>query len=100
MGIVQKIFVEVLNESERLFIYTPQERMVAQFKGERLFWSSTIRNGMIRSLIMKAYYKNDYNFQVSLDELVDRLLSYVQNEDQWKYLSNFLWICVKLHLKQ
>ena len=85
----KKLFVEVLNESERLFIYTPQERMVAQFKGERLFWSSTIRNGMIRSLIMKAYYKNDYNFQVSLDELVDRLLSYVQNEDQWKYLSNF-----------
>ena len=49
------LFVEVINESEKLFGYTPQEKMFAQFKGERLFWSSTLRSGMIRSLIMKSF---------------------------------------------
>jgi hypothetical protein len=85
----KNLFVEVLNESEKLFVYTPQERMVAQFKGERLFWSSVLRNGMIRSLIMKAYYKNDHRFQASLDDLISQILEYVQTEDQWKYISNF-----------
>lgn len=85
----KNLFVEVLNESEKLFVYTPQERMLAQFRGERLFWSSAIRNGMIRSLIMKAYYKNDIKFQNSLDDLVSKILQYVHTEEQWKYISNF-----------
>lgn len=85
----KNLFVEVLNESEKLFVYTPQERMLAQFKGERLFWSSAIRSGMIRSLIMKAYYKNDVEFQTSLDDLVSKILQYVHTEEQWKYISNF-----------
>lgn len=85
----KNLFVEVLNESEQLFIYSPQERMIAQFKGERLFWSSVLRNGMIRSLIMKAYYKNDMKFQTSLDDLISNILQYVQTEEQWKYISNF-----------
>lgn len=85
----RELFIDVLNESEKLFVYTHQERMVAQFKGEKLFWSSVIRNGMIRSLIMKAYYKNDAEFQSTLDSLVSEILDYVKNEEQWKYLSNF-----------
>lgn len=83
------LFVEVINESEKLFGYTPQEKMFAQFKGERLFWSSTLRSGMIRSLIMKSFYKNDIRFQSSLDELMHNLLDHVKSAEQWKYVSNF-----------
>ena len=85
----KRLFVEVLNESEKLFVYTPQERMVAQFKGERLFWSSVLRNGMIRSLIMKAYYRNDAKFQASLDDLISNVMEYITTEEKWKYISNF-----------
>lgn len=85
----KRLFVEVLNESEKIFVYTTQERMQAQVKGEHLFWSSTLRNGMIRTLIMKAFYRNDSRFQESLDVLMYQLLEHIQNEEQWKYISNF-----------
>ncbi len=85
----KELFIEVLNESEKLFVYTTQERMLAQFKGEHLFWSSILRNGMIRSLIMKAFYRNDSKFQASLDALMYQLLENIQTEEQWKYISNF-----------
>lgn len=85
----RELFVEVLNESEKIFVYTTQERIQAQFKGEKLFWSSTLRKGMIRSLIMKAFYKNDHKFQMSLDGLMRMLLEQIQTVEHWKYISNF-----------
>ena len=83
------LFLDVLNESEKLFVYTPEEKMIACFRGESLFWSSTLRNGMIRSLIMKAFYKTDCKFQNSLNELIEELLKYIKTDEQWKYISNF-----------
>lgn len=84
-----QVFTEVLNESEGLFIYSVEERMVAQFKGEKLFWSQSIRNGMLRTLIMKAYYRKDEECQWALDKLVEEILGYIKNEKQWKYISSF-----------
>lgn len=44
---------------------------------------------MLRSLIMKAYYKKDNNCQVQLDSLVSKILEYIQTSEQWHYISNF-----------
>lgn len=85
----KEILLEVLNESEKLFTYSTQERIVAQFQGEKSFWSGVIRKGMLRSLIMKAYYKKDENSQVQLDSLVSKILEYIQTPEQWHYISNF-----------
>lgn len=87
--IFKSLFIEVLNESEKLFTYDYNERVMAQLRGEKLFWSGTIRNGMIRSLIMKAYYKNDAAFQATLDSIVEDVLDYIKTEEQWRYISNF-----------
>lgn len=84
-----QVFTEVLNESEGLFTYSVEERMAAQFKGEKLFWSQSIRSGMIRTLIMKAYYRKDEECQWALDKLVEEILGYVKNAEQWKYISSF-----------
>ena len=83
------IFIEVLNESEKLFLYSAEEKILAQLKGENLFWSATIRNGMIRTLIMKAFYRNDEECQYALDSLVEKLLGFVSSAEQWKYISTF-----------
>ena len=83
------ILVEVINESEKLFTYSPEEKLVAQFKGEKYFWSAIIRKGMLRSLIMKAYYKKDNKCQGQLDFLVKRILGFIQTSEQWHYISNF-----------
>ena len=83
------VLLEVINEAEKLFTYSSQEKLVAQFKGEKFFWSAVIRKGMLRSLIMKAYYKKDNNCQVQLDSLVSKILGYIQTSEQWHYISNF-----------
>lgn len=88
-GKFKHVLVEIINEAEQLFIYSNQERLLAQIKGEKLFWSSGIRMGMIRSLIMKAYYKNDEDCQYEIDHLINEILGYVQTTDQWKYISRF-----------
>lgn len=88
-GKFKEALVEVINEAEKLFTYSSQEKLVAQYKGEKLFWSAVIRKGMLRSLIMKAYYKKDANCQDQLDSLVNKILGYIQTSDQWHYISNF-----------
>lgn len=80
---------EVVNESENLFTYDSRERLLAQFKGERLFWSETIRKGMLKTLLIKGAYQNDKETQLCLNKLVEDILKYVKTEKQWVYISKF-----------
>ena len=80
---------EVVNESESLFTYDSHERLIAEFKGERLFWSETIRKGMLNTLLIKGIYKNDKETQLYLNKLVGKILKYVKTENQWIYISQF-----------
>ena len=70
---------EVLNESENLFIYDSRERLIAELKGERLFWSETIRKGMLKTLLIKGAYQNDEETQLALNGLVSEVLKCVKN---------------------
>ena len=80
---------EVINESENLFTYDGRERMIAQFKGERLFWSETIRKGMLKTLLIKGAYQKDNETQMALNRLVEEILGCVKTERQWIYISKF-----------
>lgn len=84
-----RVVLEVINESEKLFTYDSFEGLIAQTKGESLFWSETIRKGMLRTLLIKAAFKTDRNAQDTLDKLVSNILNCVNNEEQWNYISNF-----------
>lgn len=84
-----EIFMEVLNESENLFTYSEQEKLLAQIKGEKLFWSETLRKGMTRTLIMKGFYRKTEDCQLAMDKVVSKILNYVSTEKQWFYISAF-----------
>lgn len=84
-----EIFMEVLNESENLFTYSEQEKLLAQIKGEKLFWSETLRKGMIRTLIMKGFYRKTEDSQPAMDRVVSKILNYISTEKQWSYISTF-----------
>ena len=68
---------EVINESEDLFTYDSRERLMAQFKGEKLFWSETIRKGMLKTLLIKGAYQKDEETQLTLNRLVLEVLNCV-----------------------
>ena len=82
-------FLEVISESESLFSCNGQERLLAQLKGEKLFWSGTIRKGMLQTLLIKGTYKSDKETQRTLNELVETVLQCVKTEKQWIYISKF-----------
>lgn len=90
---IWEIFVtavlEVINESENLFTYDERERLLAQFKGERLFWSETIRKGMLKTLLIKGAYQKDTETQIALNRLVEEILACVKTEKQWSYIAEF-----------
>lgn len=83
--------LNVVNESENIFTYNENERIIAALKDEKLFFSETLRRGMLKTLIIKGAYKNDEQIQSSLDQLVEYVLNSVKDEKQWIYISNF-WI--------
>ncbi len=82
-------FIEVLNEPEGLFTCSWEEKLLAKRKGERLFWSETMRKGMVRTLVMKGLYKRTENSQTAIDELVSGILNHISTEKQWSYISAF-----------
>lgn len=83
------VFLEVVSESENLFTYDNYERLVAQFKGKSLFWSETIRRGMLTTLMIKATYKNEEDTQMDINKLVEYVLESIKTEKQWIYISKF-----------
>lgn len=70
--------LDVLNESENLFIYDNYERIHAQLKGEKLFWSETIRKGMLKTLMIKGEYYKEEETQATLDGVVKAILKCVK----------------------
>jgi hypothetical protein len=84
-----KAFLDVINEAESLFIYDQREALVARIKGERLFWSETIRKGMLKTLLIKGAYQNDEETQQVLNNLVCDILDCVKSEKQWIYIAKF-----------
>lgn len=84
-----EVFFEVLNEHEKMFTYAPEEKIRAQYAGETLFWSATIRKGMLRTLLIKAGYKQHEECQACLDEIVENIMSHIDTPEKWKYISEF-----------
>ncbi len=81
--------LDVINEAESLFTYDHQEELVARFKGERLFWSETIRKGMLKTLLIKGAYQNNEETQQALNDLIYVILDCVKTEKQWIYIVKF-----------
>lgn len=84
------VFLRVINSQEKLMTCSEVERLSAEMNGEKLHWSSMIRHGMIRSLIMKVCYKKDQECQYILDDLIDTIFDNVKAIDQWIYISNYI----------
>lgn len=83
------IFNEVINEHERIFTYNQRELLFAQYSGEKHFWSANIRKGMLTTLIIKAGYEKQESCQHQLDQIVENILEHVDNDEKWKYVSDY-----------
>lgn len=84
-----QLFIEVINEHERIFTYNQKELIQARIAGEEYFWSHNIRKGMLNTLLIKAAYKDHEECQSQLDSIVDQIFVHVDNDEKWKYITEF-----------
>lgn len=81
--------LSVLSEDENLLTYNNDDMLRAHIDGEKLFFSETIRQSMLNTLLIKSAYKNDEQTNNELDILVTRAISFVKTEKHWIYISKF-----------
>lgn len=76
------LFYEVLIESEPIFDYPFEKHFEASIYAEKPEWSPTLKKGMIRTLIMRAYYRGHEENQKQIDNIVSRVLDTITSIDK------------------
>lgn len=84
-----KLLREVLIESDSIFNYPLKEHFYRSLDEEDVFWSSILKNGMLRSLIMKAYYIKDRKSQFSIDQVVKSIMLEINTPNKWMYITQY-----------
>lgn len=85
-----ELFYEVLIESEPLFEYPFEKHYAASIYAEKPEWSPTLKEGMIRTLIMRAYYRGHEENQRQIDAVVKRVLDTINSKERWGYISQYI----------
>lgn len=89
-----KLFYEVLIESEPIFEYPFEKHFEASFYADKPEWSQALKKGMIRTLIMRAYYRQHKENQRQIDEVVNKVLQTITSTERWGYISQyFMELC-------
>lgn len=85
-----KLFYEVLIESEPIFEYPFEKHFEASIYAKKPEWSTALKEGMIRTLIMRAYYRGHEENQKQIDDIVSRVLDTITSKERWGYISQYL----------
>ena len=83
------LFYEVLIESEPIFEYPFEKHFEASIYAKKPEWSPTLKKGMIRTLIMRAYYRGHEENQKQIDNIVARVLDTITSKERWGYISQY-----------
>ena len=85
----ESLLLNVLSEDENLLTYKNEDMLRAYMDGEQLFWSDTIRQGMLNTLLIKCACEKNEQTNNELDILVTRAINFVKTEKHWIYISKF-----------
>lgn len=84
------LLFKILNEVSPVFEFPVKEHLLRAILPEnKLFWSDTLRRGMLTSLIMKACYKRNEKSQYSINQVVLKLLNTIQRKEQWMAIAEY-----------
>lgn len=85
-----KLFYEVLIELEPIFEYPFDKHFEASIYAEKPEWSPALKRGMIRTLIMRAYYRGHDEYQRQIDNVVEQVLETITTKERWGYISQYI----------
>ena len=84
-----KLFYEVLIVSEPIFDYPFEKHFEASIYASKPDWSQILKRGMIRTLVMRAYYRQHAENQFQIDKIVERVLKTITTKERWGYISQY-----------
>lgn len=84
------LFYDVLIESEPIFEYPFENHFEASVYAKKSEWSPVLKKGMIRTLIMRAYYRGHEENQMQIDKIVSKVLNTINSKRKWGYISQYL----------
>lgn len=85
------VLYEVLIVTEPLFENVPfSEHYVQRLLIKSQDWSQSLKQGMLRSLIMRAYYRSHVENQRDIDRLVTAILDTIDSMGKWGYISQYI----------
>jgi hypothetical protein len=79
------LFYEVLIESEPIFEYPFEKHFEASIYARKPEWSPTLKKGMIRTLIMRAYYRCHNENQIQIDNIVSGVFDTITSKERWGF---------------
>lgn len=80
----------ILIEAEPIFEYPFEKHFEASIYAKKPEWSSILKQGMLRTLIMRAYYKGHEEKQKQIDNIVTKILDTIDTKERWAYISQYL----------
>lgn len=83
-------FYGVMIERDPIFEYPFDKHFFVSLSIEKPYWSSCLKNGMIRTLIMYIYYGENPRRQKSVDAVVKKILNSIKTKEDWGYISQYI----------
>lgn len=85
----EDILFEILIESDAIFEYPSYQHFYRSAELKEVFWSPALKQGMLRSLVMRAYYVGDKKSMRSIDNVIDRVMKEIDTTKKWLYISQY-----------
>lgn len=85
--------LEIISEPDPVFNYPEEQQYYAELLPEgKPFWSAVLKKGLLRSFIMKAYYKKNIKSQNAIDKEVEKILAEIKSLNQWLSVAEYFSI--------
>lgn len=83
------LLIEVFSSIDPIFKFPVEKHFEASVYADKPDWSSQLKHGMIRTLIMRAYYRRCEENQIQVNSIVKRILDLIKTKEEWGDISQY-----------
>lgn len=83
------LLIEVISSIDPIFSFSVEKHFEASVYADKPDWSSKLKHGMIRTLIMRAYYRRCEENQIQVNSIVKRILDSIKTKEEWGDISQY-----------
>lgn len=85
-----KLLYEVLIVSEPIFDHPFEKHFEVSIRVQKPDWSQALKRGMLRTLVMRAFYRKHDEKQYEIDSIIKEILETINTPKRWGYISQYM----------